>query len=222
LGRYTVKEVKAPPYYKVNDKELDVTVEFATQIIKLEYTDESANIGVYIKKTGNQEAIAGDTIRYDIRVIQNTSTVPLTDFFWRDMIPTDAARLDKIITGTYNQSVKYKILATTNYGETIIVADNLSSTMNNAIDCSNASLGLGSEEFVTSFSVIFGSVKAGFSCVEQPQVYLTVLANLPNGYEFANKCDAGGIYNGEFIIGNSTWATSVYNKNPPKLPKTGF
>jgi uncharacterized repeat protein (TIGR01451 family) len=176
---------------------------------------------VYIKKTGNNEAIAGDTIRYDIKAVQNTSTVPLTDFFWREIIPVDAARVTRIITGTYNQALKYKILAVTNKGDTVIAADNLSTTMNNAVDCSNASLGLGADEFVTSLSFIFGNVKAGFSCVEQPQVYMTVLGGLPNGYQFANKCDVGGVYSGEFVISNSTWVTSVYSKTG-RLPKTGY
>jgi uncharacterized repeat protein (TIGR01451 family) len=176
---------------------------------------------VYIKKTGNNEAIAGDTIRYDIKAVQNTSTVPLTDFFWREIIPVDAARVTKIITGTYNQSLKYKILAVTNKGDTIIVADNLSTTINNAVDLSNASLGLGADEFITSLTLIFGNVKAGFSLVEEPKVYMTVLSGLPNGYQFANKCDVGGVYSGEFVISGSTWLTSVYAKTG-KLPKTGF
>jgi len=220
LGRYIVKEVQAPQYYKLNDRELDIYIEFATQIVRLEYTNESANTGVYIKKTGNREAIAGNTICYDIRAVQNTSAVPLSDFFWREIIPVDAARATRLITGTYNQALRYKILATTNRGETIIVADNLSTTMNNAVDLSNASLGLGSDEYITTFTLMFGNVRAGFTCVEQPQVYMTVLDNLPNGYEFANKCDIGGIYNGEWIIGNSTWVTSVYSSNN-RLPRTG-
>ena len=57
--------------------------------------------------------------------------------------------------------------------------------------------------------------------VEQPQVYVDVLKTLPNGYVFANKADIGGKYQGEWVIGNTTWATTVYAK-PVKLPKTGY
>jgi uncharacterized repeat protein (TIGR01451 family) len=60
---------------------------------------------------------SGDEIPYVIREVRNTSTVPLTDFYWRDILPTDAVSLTKIVTGTYNQSLKYKILVTTNKGE---------------------------------------------------------------------------------------------------------
>ena len=175
-----------------------------------------------IKKTGNVEAMPGDSIRYDIRTLRNTSTVPLTDFYWRDILPTDAVRLGKIVTGTYNQTLKYKIIATTNKGRQLIIADNLSTTQNNVIDCSNASLGLYSDEYVTTFTVIFGNVKAGFASVEEPKVFVTVLKNLPGGYQFANKADIGGKYGSEWVIGNSTWLTTIYRATGGRLPKTGY
>jgi len=221
LGRYLVKEVKAPQFYKLSTRELDIDIEFATQIIKQEFLNYSANTGVSIRKTGNVEAMAGDTIRYDIKEVRNASTVPLTDFFWRDIIPVDAVRLSRIVTGTYNQSLRYKIIVTTNKGDTRVIADNLSTTKNNVIDCSPAALGLKNDEFVTSFSLVFGNVKAGFAQVEIPQVFVTVNKGLQHGYQFANKCDIGGKYGGEWVIGNSTWTTKIY-ANPGKLPKTGF
>jgi uncharacterized repeat protein (TIGR01451 family) len=153
LGRYTVKEVQAPQWYKLSDQTLDVELEFATQIVKLEYLNYSANTGVTIRKTGNYEAMPGDTIFFTIKELRNTSTVPLTDFYWRDTLPVDAVRLTKIVTGTYNQSLKYKILATTNKGDTRVIADNLSTSKNNVIDCSNASLGLRSDEFANKCDV---------------------------------------------------------------------
>jgi uncharacterized repeat protein (TIGR01451 family) len=221
LGRYTVKEVQAPEWYRLSTETMDIEVEFATQIIKLEFLNYPANTGVRIKKTGNYEAMPGDTIGYGIKEVQNTGTVPLTDFYWRDTLPVDAARLQKIVTGTYNQSLKYKILAATNKGDTKIIADNLSTTRNNVIDCRGAALGLANDEYVTSFTLIFGTVKAGFAQVEQPQVFVKVQPNLPNGCEFANKADAGGKYGSEWVVGNSTWLTTIYAQ-PGKLPRTGY
>jgi uncharacterized surface anchored protein len=221
LGRYTIKEVQAPKYYAVSDKVLDVTLEFATQILKLEFTDYAANTGVTIRKTGVAETMSGDTISYTIKEARNTGTTALTDFYWRDTLPTDAVRLVKIVTGTYNQSLKYKIMATTNKGDTVTIADNLSTTKNNVVDCAAASLGLASDEYVTSFSVMFGTVKAGFSIVLTPQVYVKVQPNLPNKYEFANKTDIGGKHGTEWVVGNNTWRTSVYAKQG-KLPRTGY
>jgi hypothetical protein len=162
----------------------------------------------------------GDTIRYDIRALQNTGTTPLTDFFWRDVLPVDAVRLNKIVTGTYNQSLKYKIMATTNKGDTIIIADNLSTTQNNVINCNPAALGLSNYEFVTSFMLVFGTVKAGFALVDQAQVFVDVLPMLNNGYQFGNKADYGGKYGSEWVIGNSTVVTTIFSN--VKLPKTGY
>lgn len=221
-GRYTIKEVQAPPYYKISTKELDIEIEFATQIVKLEFMNESANTGVSIDKVGPKEVMPGNNTRYDIKTIRNNSSVPLTDFYWRDVLPVDAVRLDKIVTGTYNQSLKYKVMVTTNKGNSLVIADNMMTTKNNVISCTNADLGLANDEFVTSFTLYFGNVKAGFSIVEEPKVYVDVLnKNLPNGYKFANKVDIGGKYQGEWIVGNSTWVTTIYVKTPAKLPKTG-
>ena len=221
LGRYTVKEVQAPKWYKLSPEPLDIEIVFATQIIKRDFLNYSANTGVKIRKVGNYEAMPGDTIRYDIKEVANTSSVPLTDYFWRDILPTDAVRLEKIVTGSYNQSLKYKILVTTNKGDTRIIADNLSTTSNHVIDCRNAALGLASDEYVTSFSLLFGTVKAGFCQVVSPQVYVTVGKNLTNGYKFANKADVGGKYCGEWVVGASSWVTTVYAQ-PQKLPRTGY
>jgi hypothetical protein len=68
---------------------------------------------------------------------------------------------------------------------------------------------------------VFGTVKAGFTLVQEPQVYVTVLQSLPNGFEFGNKADIGGRYNGEFVVGGSTWVTKIYAQ-PQKLPRTGY
>jgi uncharacterized repeat protein (TIGR01451 family) len=221
LGRYIVREVQAPQWYRLSTQTLDITIEFPTQIIRHNFINYSANTGVSIRKTGNLEAMSGDVIRYDIREVRNTSTVPLTDFFWRDVLPTDAVRLTHIVTGTYNQSLRYKILATTNRGDTIILADNLSTTRNNVIDANPIALGLRNDEFITGFTFVFGTVQAGFAHVERPQVFVKVLPNLPDGYQFANRVDVGGKFGDEWVIGNSNWVTTIYAK-PVPLPRTGW
>jgi uncharacterized repeat protein (TIGR01451 family) len=176
---------------------------------------------VYIKKTGPIECMPGDTISYTLRAVQNTSTVPLIDFFWRDILPTDAVRLTKLVTGTYNQALTYKVMITTNKGGTRVIADNLSTTKNNVIDCSNASLGLRGDEYVTSFTFFLGTVKAGFAQVGQPLIFVKVLTTLPNAYEFANKVDVGGKHGQEWVIGNSATLSKVYKK-PAPLSRAGY
>jgi hypothetical protein len=112
-------------------------------------------------------------------------------------------------------------MTTTNKGDTRIIADNLSTIKNNVIDCTGASLGLKSDEYVTSFTFMFGTVKAGFAQVEQPQVFVKVLSTLPSAYEFANKADAGGKDNREWIICSSSTLCKTFKKSSP-LPRTGF
>jgi len=137
------------------------------------------------------------------------------------VLPVDAVRLDKIVTGTYNQALKYKVMAVTNKGDTRVVADNLSTTANNVIDCSPVALGLRNDEYITGFTLVFGTAKAGFCQVTAPQIYVKVLKGLPNGYEFANKCDAGGRYGSEWVVGSSAWRVKVYSP-ASSLPRTGY
>ena len=221
LGRYIGREVQSPAYYKPSALELDLTIEFASQVVRAEYLNYSANTGVSIRKTGNVEATPGTTIAYDFHGIANNSTVPLTDFYWRDTLPVDAVRLNRIVTGTYNQALQYKIVGYTSSGRTVVIADNLSTTQNHVVDCSPLAVGLNSGEIFTGFSLHFGTVKAGFTQVSAPKVYVDVLPNLGNAYQFVNKADVGGKYNNEWIITNTTWTTKVYNPGW-KLPKTGY
>lgn len=51
--------------------------------------------------------------------------------------------------------------------------------------------------------------------------FTAVLNNLPNVYQFTNKADIGGKYQGEWVIGNSTWLTTIYAVGG-KLPKTEY
>ena len=80
-----------------------------------------------------------------------------------------------------------------------------------------------SDEYITTVTFMFGTVKPGFANVETPQIFVKVLPNLQNGLEFSNKADVGGRYNGAFIISNSTTLTTVYNpQKKQQLPKTGY
>ena len=223
LGRYIIKEVQAPSYYKINPEEIDVTIEFATQVVKLTVENYSANISVGIDKFGPYEVMQGQSAIYTIKNVRNSSTVPLNDFYWRDLIPTSAGTVEKIITGTYNMPGRYKVVATTSAGNTKVLADNLDTAKNNVILCSPAAVGLRSGESITSVSLMFGTVQPGFTQVLDAKVYMNIKRNgLPSNYQFANKADVGGKYGNEWATGNSTWVTSIYNPTKQRLPKTGW
>ena len=223
LSRYTIKEVKAPNYYAINPTVMNACLEHEGQIVSFEVLDESVATGVAIKKTGYAEVMPGQPIRYNVTGIANTSTVALGSFFWRDTLPGQVT-LDKVVTGTYNQQLAYKIVYKTNLsGEQYrTLADNLSTTKNYALDARPATLGLAANERVTEVMFVFGTVKAGFAEVETAYIYGTVNKGLSNGSSIVNVADVGGLYNGQWIMAVSRWNTAVYAKTNKTLPKTGY
>ena len=223
LGRYKIVESRAADFYGLDRTPIEVEIEFAGQIVKAAMTNKSIYTNVSIQKTGYVEVMPGQQIRYDFSGIGNNSTTSLTSFFWRDTLPGQAVRLDKIVTGTYNVPGNYKVVYKTNLsgGTWRTLADNLSTQQNYVLDASRAALGLASNEYVTEFMVSFGVVPANFRQVEAPQVYATVYAWLTGGSQFVNQADVGGVYNGQWIMATSRWVTRVYKPAEP-LPRTGY
>ena len=224
LGRYIVKEVSSPQYYSVSDEEVTVYLEHEGQIVQIEFLNESVYTNVSIGKSGYTEVVPGQEIRYTFKDIANNSTVPLDSFYWRDTLPTDAVRLDKIITGTYSARLNYKVVFQTNLSNTQrVLADNLNTLQNYTLDASPAALGLASNEYVTQVTFLFGRVPGGFRQVETPYIYCDVLSDLPHEYRFANKCDVGGMWRNQWIQATDRWVTIIYRGGPvPTLPRTGY
>lgn len=224
LGRYVIKETKAPNYYIADNTEINAEIEFSGQIVRLEVLNKSCYTNVSVTKRGYNQIVPGQEVRYTFTNIKNNSTVPLNSFYWRDTLPVNAARLEKIITGTWNQRLSYKIVYKTNLNGTYrTLADNLSTAENRVIFASPAALGLASNEYVTEIMFVFGTVKSGFAQVETPYIYCRALSHLSHEYRFANKTDVGGLWNGQWIMGNDSFVTVVYGKKTTKvLPRTGY
>lgn len=224
LGRYVIKETKAPNYYIADNTEINAEIEFSGQIVRLEVLNKSCYTNVSVTKRGYNQIVPGQEVRYTFTNIKNNSTVPLNSFYWRDTLPVNAVRLEKIITGTWNQRLSYKIVYKTNLNGTYrTLADNLSTAENRVISASPAALGLASNEYVTEVMFVFGTVKSGFAQVETPYIYCKALSNLSHEYRFANKTDVGGLWNGQWIMGNDSFVTVVYGKKTTKvLPRTGY
>lgn len=224
LGRYVIKETKAPNYYIAEKAEINAEIAFSGQIVRLEVLNKSCYTNVSVTKRGYNQIVPGQEVRYTFTNIKNNSTVPLNSFYWRDTLPVNAARLEKIITGTWNQRLSYKIVYKTNLNGTYrTLADNLSTAENRVIFASPAALGLASNEYVTEIMFVFGTVKSGFAQVETPYIYCRALSHLSHEYRFANKTDVGGLWNGQWIMGNDSFVTVVYGKKTAKvLPRTGY
>ena len=221
LSRYTIREVKAPANYGVNETELTAYLEHEGQIVKFEVTNKSLTTGVSITKTGPKEIIAGQPVRYTFSGIANSSNVRLDNFYWRDTLPAEV-RLDTVVTGTYNFPGTYKITYRVNGGEYRTLADNLSTSKNYTLAASATALGLASNERVTEVMFVFGQAPAGFAQVEKPYLHCTAVANLAST-SFVNVADVGGVYNGQWVQAVSRWVTTVYGKPViPTLPRTGY
>ena len=222
LSRYTVREIKAPANYSINPTVMTAYLEFNGQIVTFEVQNTSVSTGVSIKKTGPVQAVPGQPIRYVFSNIKNTSTVTLDSFYWRDQVPTQVT-LSKIVTGSYNQPLSYKVVYKTNLsGDYRTLADNLSTSKVYVLDARPAVLGLAANERVTEVMFVFGQVKAGFAQVETPYIYATARSGLANNASVVNVADVGGLYNGQWIQAVSRWLTTVYTKTTVKLPKTGY
>ena len=223
LARYKIVESKAAEFYGLDKTPIEVEIEYAGQIVKASMTNKSLSTNVSIKKTGYVEVMPGQLVRYNFTGIANNSTTALESFYWRDTLPVKAVRLQTIYTGTWNTPGNYKIVYRTNLsgGTWRTLADNLSTSKNYVLDASPAALGLAANEYVTEFMAAFGIVPANFRQVEAPRVDCKVLAKLTGGTQFVNQADAGGVYNGQWIMATSRWVTRVYAPSKP-LPRTGY
>lgn len=223
LARYKIVESKAAEFYGLDKTPIEVEIEYAGQIVKASMTNKSLSTNVSIKKTGYVEVMPGQLVRYNFTDIANNSTTALESFYWRDTLPVKAVHLEKIYTGTWNTPGNYKIVYRTNLsGDTWrTLADNLSTSKNYVLDASPAALGLATNEYVTEFMAAFGIVPANFRQVEAPRVDCKAFAKLTGGTQFVNQADAGGVYNGQWIMATSRWVTRVYAPSKP-LPRTGY
>ena len=221
LSRYTIREVKAPDHYGVNETELTAYLEHEGQIVRFEVTNKSLTTGVAISKTGPKEVVSGQPVRYTFSGIANTSNVRLDSFYWRDTLPA-AVTLDRVITGSYNFPGVYKVVYKVNdTGSYRTLADNLSTSQTYTLAASPAALGLAANERVTEIMFVFGQAPAGFAQVEAPVLYCTAVNGLAAGSSFVNVADVGGVYNGQWVQAVTRWVTTVYGKTEP-LPRTGY
>lgn len=222
LGLYGVREVSAPEYYLLNDKLIFVELKVHNDLIQLTVEDANEEIEVDVQKTGNVEAMPGDLIRYDFDGICNNSNVPLDEFYWRDILPTDAVTLQEIHTGTWNEDLEYKVLYKTNLSQDYrVLAEGLHTNVDNLIDCKPAVVGLKSGEVITEFRFEFGTVQPSFAPVTKPYIQCFVNPGLPNEYRFRNCTDVGGRRGDEWVIDKDCWVTIIYATPKGKLPKTG-
>ncbi len=223
-GVYMIKEVSAPRYYAVNTKELYAEIRHNGDIVKFEFLDSSIDLNLTIDKKGANQISPGQTIAYELYNIKNQSSAVLENFYIHDRIPTDAARVTKIVTGTYSERLYYNITYKTNYKDYRTLAENLLSKNSYEYSLHPNALGLAAGEYVTDVRLEFTKASPGFQSLENMTVFCEVMPTIPKDYKVVNRADCGGRYGNEWESANTSWTTIVWKQDTPKtpLPKTGW
>ncbi len=219
-GKYFICEITAPKYWLLSNKEYEVEITENEKVEILEVYNESVKLETDVVKTGVRETQCLDEIRYDFSNISNKSNVSLDNFVWHDSLPLETD-LQRVFTGTWNENLVYRVVYKTNFDSNYkVFKDNLFTSQNYELDFTTVPLQI--DEKITDVFFEFGTVRAGFSQVEAPFIFVKVKNYLNNGHEFINYTDVGGYYNEIHISGDDSWKTTIYNKRvPEKLPKTG-
>ena len=222
-GKYFIKEVKQANYYLLNKEIYEVEIVNHKDLVEQEILNDSVDIDIEIHKKGFIETQNKDNIYYNFKNIHNKSNVPLDNFTWNDTLPTNAVRLDKIYTGTWNEKLEYSVYYKTNKQDFRLFKDKLDTEIVYELDFNN--IDLENEEYITEFEFRFGTVKVDFHENESPIVYVNVMDGLKNGYTFVNNTNVSGDYLEEHIEAKDEWKTIIYTKKinlSKELPKTGF
>jgi len=224
VGIYTCKEIAAPDYYLTNGDPFTFHIRYHMDVVKVTVKDTPVVPVVSITKDGPKKAKAGQTITYAFSDIQNLSNVPLDEFRWWDELPTEAVRLERIETGTWNdENVLLDVFIRTNMNSDYrLIASGLTSNENHVIDCSAAVLNLRDGEYVTGFRIDFGTVQPRFREIKKPKAHVRILDTVQDGYTFVNHTGVAGRYLEKWVIDRDECSTVVNNPPKGKLPKTGY
>lgn len=193
LGEYIVSEKLAPDYFlKGKDTEFEFKLEYDGDKKELTVENTPVDIEVSVDKTADKEEAQGkEIVTYEIDNIKNLSNVKLNNFTLVDDLPKEV-RIISLETGTYNEDLKYSITYNTNKKSNIKLKENLSTKTNNKIDFSKIQLASG--EYITSYSLNFGTVKIGFSNTSKMKVETKVVEGLADKSKFINNVKVSGTY----------------------------
>lgn len=220
-GEYTGKEVTAPKFFMLNDQTFSFKIKKQDQRIKVTIENSSKKPQVEIEKRGNVEAMPGQEMFYTLSDIRNNSNCSLDNFYFEDILPTDAVRIAEIHTGTFNEILTYRITYRTNMTSNYrVLADNLSTQISHDISC--ATPGLAANEYITAIRFEFGTVQKDFANLTNPVLDVNVLPDLPDGHRIQNSVTISGSCDGVPVYDKDYWVTVIVKMPDKPLPKTGI
>lgn len=193
LGKYRITEIESPTYYLKNKQtvcEVELTVDGDSKKITFENTPVEIKVNID-KDADKKQAQGKEIVTYEIDNIKNLSNVKLDNFTLRDDLPKEV-RIKKLHTGIYNEDLKYSVYYNTNKKQDVKLQENLSSTKDNEIDFTN--IKLDNDEYITSYSLKFGTVKVGFSNTSKMKIETKVIEGLVDKSIFTNNVKLSGTY----------------------------
>lgn len=210
-GCYKIKEISSAKYYLLNENIYNAEIIKDQEIVNVDITNDNVEIDVEVEKNGFIETQSKDDIFYNFKNIKNKSNVPLDNFTWSDHLPTDAVRINRLYTGTWNEELEYDVYYKTNKSEEFVLfKENLNTQK--IYELNFKELTLQEDEYVTDYEFRFGTVKIGFQEVESPILYCDIIEGLGNGYVFTNSTKVKGTYFEKEVEDNDDWTTITYYK----------
>ena len=193
LGEYIISEKLAPDYFlKGKNIKFEVNLVYDGDDKKVVVENTPVDIKVNVEKGADKtEAQGKEIVTYEIDKIKNLSNVKLNDFTLTDDLPKEV-RIKSLETGIYNEDLKYSVTYNTNKKTNVKLQENLSTKVNNKIDFTKIKLADG--EYVTSYSLNFGTVKIGFSNTTKMKVATKVIEGLADKSKFINNVKVSGTY----------------------------
>lgn len=217
IGKYKITEIESPEYYLMTkDTVYEVELEHDGDNKKVTFENTPVEIKVDIDKTSNKtEAQGNEMVTYYVDNIKNLSNVKLDNFTVTDDLPNEV-RIQSVETGTYNEDLKYSVTYSTNKKDNVKLQDNLSTKVNNKIDFTK--IKLENDEYITSYSLNFGTVKIGFSNSSKMNVVAKVVTGLADESKFVNNVKVSGTYLEKKTEDNDDVPVEVY-ENVLKINK---
>jgi len=193
IQKYIITELEAADYYlmgKDTTAIVDPKYDGDDKTVTIENTPVKIEVNVE-KDADKDEAQGNEILTYEIDNIKNLSNVKLNNFTLTDDLPKEV-RIQNLETGIYNEDLKYSVTYNTNKKSNIKLQDNLSTKKNNIVDFTKIKLADG--EYVTSYSINFGTVNIGFANKTKMKVATKVVTGLVDKSTFINNVKVGGSY----------------------------
>lgn len=218
IGRYKIKEKSTSKYYILNTNEIFTTINKNDEIKILNVENEPAIPIINIQKVGQQFAEKNEEIKYEFD-IENMSNVALNNFTWKEYIPYENARITKMITGTYNESLDYEIYYKTNENDYKLLKK-VNSCKSEYLSFDE--LNLSKKEIITEIKVEYGTVSKDFISTIRPVIFTKIGDNVKKDDRIINITELYGEIEEYVVKDKSSLETIIKEKEIlKKLPKTG-